>query len=399
MVYPEYIDNIIKRLTCHGESAYIVGGSLRDIFLGVPPHDYDVATSALPGKTVSIFSDMRVIETGIKHGTVTVISDGFPVEITTFRIDGEYTDSRHPESVSFTDDIVLDLSRRDFTVNAMAYNESVGLVDPFDGRGDIERRLIRAVGEPKKRFTEDALRIMRAFRFSAQLDFEIDADTLDGAVAVSEGLSRIARERISNEFLRLITSPCPEKALLLMKQTGILAYVLGDYAPSERIIKKLSDMPCTDVSRLGLLLSETNADTARQILGALRLSGKQTTGALAIRRGAELCVKTDTDARRLIAVTGIYSADAARVSEMVGASPKGAHDMTVRQSRVPCSVRDLKINGKDISSLGVVGKDIGDTLSQILERVIEEPDLNERHSLLTIAEQIIKQRTENDDRA
>lgn len=399
MVYPEYIDSIINRLEAHGERAYVVGGSLRDMLLGIPPHDYDLATSALPEKTVAFFSDMRVIETGLKHGTVTVIADGYPVEITTFRVDGEYTDSRHPDTVCFTDDITLDLSRRDFTVNAMAYNARTGLIDPFGGREDIERKILRAVGDPQKRFTEDALRIMRAFRFSAQLGFEIDEKTLEGAVAVSDGLAHIARERTAGEFLRLINSPQPEEALLLMKKNGILPYVLGEYLPSDGIISVLHKMPPTDTARLGLLLSETDADTARRILGSLRLSNRQKTGALATRRGAEYSVTDETDARRLIAVTGIYAPDAALVSELVDISPVGTYKLTVRQQDTPCNIRDLKINGKDISNMGGSGKEIGNTLSELLRRVIDDPSLNERETLLTLARQIIKQRTENNDRA
>lgn len=399
MVYPEYIDSIINRLEAHGERAYVVGGSLRDMLLGIPPHDYDLATSALPEKTVAFFSDMRVIETGLKHGTVTVIADGYPVEITTFRVDGEYTDSRHPDTVCFTDDITLDLSRRDFTVNAMAYNARTGLIDPFGGREDIERKILRAVGDPQKRFTEDALRIMRAFRFSAQLGFEIDEKTLEGAVAVSDGLAHIARERTAGEFLRLITSPQPEEALLLMKKNGLLPYVLGEYLPSDGIISVLHKMPPTDTARLGLLLSETDADTARRILGSLRLSNRQKTGALATRRGAEYSVTDETDARRLIAVTGIYAPDAALVSELVDISPVGAYKLTVRQQDTPCNIRDLKINGKDISNMGGSGKEIGNTLSELLRRVIDDPTINERDTLIALARQIIKQRTENNDRA
>ena len=144
-MYPEYIDKIIARLEAAGERAYIVGGSLRDALLGITPHDYDVTTSALPQVTARIFSDMRVIETGIKHGTVTVIFDGEPVEITTFRIDGSYTDSRHPDGVTFTSDIVADLARRDFTVNAMAYSKNSGLIDLFGGEDDLQKKLISSL--------------------------------------------------------------------------------------------------------------------------------------------------------------------------------------------------------------------------------------------------------------
>ena len=171
---PEYVGEIFARFSRFGEEAYIVGGSLRDALLGITPNDFDIATSATPEKTIELFSDKRVIETGLKHGTVTVIFDGEPVEITTFRVDGGYTDSRRPDSVSFTRSIEDDLSRRDFTVNAMAFNDERGIVDVFGGRDDLKARVIRAVREPELRFSEDALRIMRAFRFSAQLGYSAE---------------------------------------------------------------------------------------------------------------------------------------------------------------------------------------------------------------------------------
>ncbi|MBQ9113156.1 MAG: polynucleotide adenylyltransferase [Clostridia bacterium] len=389
MTYPDYIDEIICRLEQAGASAYIVGGSLRDMLLGVPPHDYDVATSALPEETVRLFSDMRVIETGLRHGTVTVISHGQPVEITTFRIDGSYTDSRHPDSVRFTSKITEDLSRRDFTVNAMAYNKRDGLTDPFGGRDDLKKRLLRAVGDPHLRFSEDALRIMRAFRFSAQLGFEIEDGTLAGAVAGASGLADIARERIGSEFIRLITSPSPLRPLELMAEHGIFDYVLGGYVPSPRLIRAITDMPPRDIARIAALLSDTDRDSAARILRELRLSGKQITGTLAIMTGARMCVQTPADARRLIAHTGIYAADAARLSEVLGSSPSGAETMTQRQQNTPCSLRDLRINGKDIAGLGASGKLIGEVLNTVMERVIAEPRLNDRQTLLDMAKQIL----------
>ena len=174
---PDFVCEIIERISASDESAYLVGGSLRDMLLSKEPHDFDLASSASPEKICEIFSDMRVIKTGIAHGTVTLLSRGGSVEITTFRVDGAYTDMRHPESVKFTRRIEDDLSRRDFTVNAMAYNKKDRLIDLFGGASDIENKIIRTVGAPEERFTEDALRIMRAFRFSAQLGFDIEKKT------------------------------------------------------------------------------------------------------------------------------------------------------------------------------------------------------------------------------
>lgn len=392
MFYPDHIDRIILRLEDSGESAYIVGGSLRDILLGKSPNDYDITTSALPEKTKSVFSDMRVIETGIKHGTVTVLWEGEPIEITTFRIDGRYTDSRHPDSVSFTSDICADLSRRDFTINAMAYNKRDGLVDPFGGAEDVKKGIIRAVGVPEDRFGEDALRIMRAFRFSAQLGFEIESDTLRGAVMAKSGLANIARERIGSEFIRLVTSPEPVLPLKLMAKTGMLEYVLGGYTPSDRLIDSITGMPSVDTARLGFILCEADREEAEDILHGLRCSGKQITGALATMTGCSVCVRTSEDARRLIAKTGIYAEAAACGSELLGISPAGARELTVRQQNTPCSLRDLRINGRVLSEMGVRGKLIGEILAELMERVIEDPSLNDGDTLRRLAEKIIKEK-------
>ena len=201
---PDSVREVMARLAENGESVYIVGGSLRDALLLKEPCDFDLATSAEPLRVCEIFSDKRVIKTGLAHGTVTVIAGGEPIEITTFRIDGEYSDMRRPDGVSFTRRVEDDLSRRDFTVNALAYNDSEGLVDLFGGREDLENKIIRTVGEPRLRFGEDALRIMRAFRFSARLGFTIEEEALRAAGELADRLSFIAKERIFSELLKLM---------------------------------------------------------------------------------------------------------------------------------------------------------------------------------------------------
>ena len=232
MDYPQYVSEIIERLEAAGYSAYAVGGCVRDVMLGRAPNDFDVTTSALPEETLRIFENERTVPTGLKHGTVTVILKGCePVEVTTYRIDGSYTDSRHPESVSFTDRIEDDLARRDFTVNAMAYNKKRGIVDPFDGQGDIKRQILRAVGEPEKRMNEDALRIMRAFRFSAQLGFSIDGDTKKALVSESEGLRKVSGERLGVELSKLVCAPHAKQALSEMIARGVSRYIFGSYVP------------------------------------------------------------------------------------------------------------------------------------------------------------------------
>ena len=393
MSYPEYVAEALARLESAGHAAYLVGGSLRDMLLGIKAHDFDVATSARPDETLRVFSDHRVIETGLQHGTVTVLFDHEPVEITTFRIDGSYRDSRHPDSVTFTDCIAEDLSRRDFTVNAMAYSPTRGFADPFSGREDLERRVLRAVRDPKERFREDALRILRAFRFSAQLGFEIEEKTLSAIADTKEGLSRIARERVGAECIRLLCSPRPEGALRAMMATGVLPYVTGDFVPSKRSLANMSEMPREDVGRLGLLLSDATDAQISEILQGLRCSTKQKKGTAAVVRGAKRCVNTPKDAASLIAETGIYASLAVRASVLLGISPPEAEAL-VRDNRVPVSIGELAVSGKDLASLGFRGAQIGQALDEMLVTVMENPAYNTRERLLALAKERIEQKDE-----
>ena len=203
-IISDYARMAIEMLNNAGFEAYIVGGAVRDMVMSSEPHDYDIATSALPQETEKVFNGFRLIETGMKHGTVTVLIEGNPVEITTFRVDGDYTDMRRPDTVSFTPELKNDLSRRDFTCNALAFNPSEGIIDYFGGIGDIKNKTIKCVGEPDRRFREDALRIMRALRFSSVLGFEIDKDTSDSIHSNRDLLNYISKERIFSELCKLL---------------------------------------------------------------------------------------------------------------------------------------------------------------------------------------------------
>ncbi len=204
MFIPDYVKKVTEKLYAAGESAYLVGGCVRDALMGKMPHDYDIAVSCIPDRTKEIFSDFRTIDTGIKHGTVTVRSDGNNLELTTFRIDGEYGDNRHPESVCFTRSIGDDLARRDFTVNAIAYSERDGIVDPFGGENDIENKIIRCVGDPDRRFNEDGLRIMRGIRFSSVLGFVVEENTAESMIKNAGLLHNISSERIFVELKKML---------------------------------------------------------------------------------------------------------------------------------------------------------------------------------------------------
>ena len=392
---PDPILALIERLEQNGEEAYLVGGSLRDLLLGIPPHDFDLTTSALPEKTVAVFSDHRVIETGLKHGTVTVLVDGEPIEITTFRIDGTYTDARHPDRVTFTNRITEDLARRDFTVNAMAYHPTRGLIDPFGGKDDLARKILRAVGDPKRRFEEDALRIMRAFRFSAQLDFEIEAETLTGAKESKFGLTNIARERIASEFLRLLTSKNPAHALRSMIDCEILPFVVGSYVPSDTVLNRIAEMPQDEIARLGFFFSDFStfstlaegSDNRREalshLLKSLKLSNKQVSGTCAVVSASQTAVTTPADARRLIAACGVYAPLAIRASVLLGINSPDAIAW-IEQNQAPCTIADLAVTGKDLLALGIEPRRIGTILEKLLRAVLEEPSNNEKNTLLAL---------------
>ena len=229
MQLPAQVHRVLSRLNAAGFEAYAVGGCVRDMLLGRTPGDYDVTTSALPEETVAVFSGERVIETGLKHGTVTVLTDGMPVEITTFRVDGAYSDARHPDAVSFTRSLREDLARRDFTMNAVAWNPESGLADPFGGEADIRAGLVRCVGDPEARFREDALRIMRALRFSAVLGFAVDPATAAAARANRELLEHISAERVAEELKKLVCGKDVRRVVL--EETDVLGVVLPELLP------------------------------------------------------------------------------------------------------------------------------------------------------------------------
>lgn len=386
---PNYILSLLHRFEEAGEEVYLVGGSLRDLLLGRIPSDYDLATSALPEKTKEIFSDHRVITTGLKHGTVTVLEEGEAVEITTFRIDGSYTDARHPDGVTFTRRIEEDLSRRDFTVNAMAYHPKVGLVDPFLGQEDLEKKILRTVGDPSLRFSEDALRILRAFRFSAQLGFEIEEKTLSGCDKSKSGLTKVAKERIATELLRLLLSEDPSSALEKMIETGVIFFVLGENIPSKKILEHLGKMPVRDTARLGFLLSEFDRETANEILKSLKYSNKQITGACAVAMGAKQKICSPAEARKLSASCGIYAEDACQASILLERSPKEAFQW-IKENQAPTSISDLKISGRELMAIGILGREIGETLQEIFAWVLEDPSLNEKEKLIELAQKLNK---------
>ena len=384
---PDHVRGIIDRIEDAGYEAFAVGGSLRDALLGIPPHDWDVTTSALPHTVASLFPDKHVIPTGLQHGTVTVVASGDPIEITTYRVDGEYTDSRRPDAVSFTTSIEDDLSRRDFTVNAMAYSDVRGLVDLFGGREDLENKVIRAVGDPEKRFTEDALRIMRAFRFSAQLDFEIEENTLAAALKLGARLKNIARERIGSEFMRLLSSIAAARSLALMG--GVLGEILPVSVPDERLAL-IDSLPRDGEARLALLLYGTPRETVLDTAHALKLSNEQKKRVLTMSQLIPPSEITPPAARRFLRDGGEDAQNASRILALLGLCGGELEAAIIEEAAsAPClTISGLKINGNDLISGGIAsGRAVGETLSTLLEAVIDDPSLNEKETLLELAKE------------
>lgn len=275
IILPRQVKKIIETLETAGYEAYAVGGCVRDTILGREPDDWDITTSARPEQVKALFH--RTVDTGIQHGTVTVLLEGNGFEVTTYRIDGEYADNRHPKDVTFTADLTEDLKRRDFTINAMAYNERRGLVDVFGGERDLEDRVIRCVGEARERFEEDALRILRAVRFAAQLGFRIEEETQKAAALMAENLRNISAERIQTELVKLLVSPHPE-ILKKAYELGLTKVVLPEfdtmmeteqnnphhmYNVGEHTLKALEYVEADKVLRLAVLCHDFGKPAAR----------------------------------------------------------------------------------------------------------------------------------------
>ncbi len=374
---------VLRRLNAAGHQAYAVGGCVRDMARGVPPHDYDICTSALPAQTQRCFAGERVVETGIKHGTVTVLMAGEPYEITTFRTDGDYLDGRHPQSVAFTDSLTEDLRRRDFTINAMAYHPDIGLRDPFDGQADIARRMIRCVGDAGARFTEDALRILRALRFAAELGFDIAPDTARAMRELSGRLALISRERIAAELLRALKGI--NAVPVLQAFDTVLLAALPDYpaAALPEALHALAVLPRGDiVLRLAALLAPCGAAGAR-VLASLKPSRTLSGQVLVLTAAAGedipraelplwLARLGETQLRRLLTLQGR--------EELLACLP------ALLARRLPLTLGDLAINGRDLTAVGLpAGAELGRTLNALHRRVLLGELPNERGALLAAA--------------
>lgn len=390
---PGYVIRILNILEESGFEAYTVGGCVRDSFLGKTPSDWDITTSALPEKVLDLFSAFITIPTGLKHGTVTVIIDGNPVEITTYRIDGEYTDCRHPESVAFSSKLSDDLSRRDFTINAMAYSPSKGLKDPYNGQKDLTGKLLRCVGNAAKRFNEDALRIMRALRFAATLNFGIEDDTVKAIRRCAPLLENIAKERICSELSKLLLAENPESILLDYK--NIFFDVLGiEHSVSDSVWTK----NCKAVSlaapnlplRLALMLNGLPSSDA---LRHLKFSNATKRTAETILKGLAAEILPDKTAiKKQLREFGADNMD--YIIKGKSALSGGTENFRyieyiektisdIKASNECYLISQLAINGQDLlENFDIQGQEIGNTLEMLLDAVIYEKCENTKDSLL-----------------
>ncbi|MBR3807833.1 MAG: CCA tRNA nucleotidyltransferase [Lachnospiraceae bacterium] len=433
ILLPEKVNMIIHTIQAAGFEAYAVGGCVRDSILGRVPDDWDITTSAKPEDIKKLFK--RTIDTGIEHGTVTVMLEAKGFEVTTYRIDGEYEDSRHPKEVTFTSNLREDLRRRDFTINAMAYNDEVGLVDIFEGISDIEKKIIRCVGDAKERFTEDALRMMRAVRFSAQLGYSIDEGTKEAIKELAPTLQKISAERVQVELVKLVTSNNPDY-LKIAFETGITAIVLPEfdlcmeteqknphhmYSVGEHTLWSMKYVERDKVLRLAMLFhdmgkpkaittddkgihhfhghNELSSQITREVLRRLRFDNDT------IHKVERLVyfhdyrpALTDKSVRRFVAKIGkdlfplyilVQTADVKAQSDYK--KEEKLHNIeTVNNiflgilEREEClCLKDLAVTGKDLIDLGIKpGKEIGEILNHLLEMVLENPGLNEKEILL-----------------
>lgn len=394
---PSYVRDVMDVLDTAGYRAYVVGGSLRDMLRGIVPHDYDMTTDATPDEMLATFANFRVIPTGLAHGTVTVMSEGHPIEITTHRVDGSYLDARHPETVSFTRALHEDLSRRDFTVNAMAWHPDIGVVDLFDGKGDLEARVIRAVGDPEKRFSEDALRILRAFRFCAQLDFTLDAKTLQGAKCAKEGLTRISVERIFAEFSRMMVSKNADAGLCALLDAECEAYVFFD-AVSALSPVCVNDLAPDAALRSAALLPTLSREDALAL--ARRWHAPNAFGeALAayVVAAREKLPQTDYEARKYLSRYWHYWRGALALAALRGADINEAQALCEKASRdgSVVEIRRLAVNGRELQEmLGVVPARTGELLCRLQDMVFCDPACNKRDALLLKAREICEKESD-----
>ncbi len=430
---PEKVKYIIDTLMEAGYEAYAVGGCIRDSILGRKPGDWDITTSAKPMQVKQLFK--KTIDTGILHGTVTVMIRGEGFEVTTYRIDGEYEDGRHPREVTFTANLLEDLRRRDFTINAMAYNEKDGLVDAFSGKEDLERKVIRCVGNPKERFEEDALRMMRAVRFAAQLGFSIEAGTRGAITELADNLAKVSAERIQVELVKLLVSNHPGE-FITAYETGLTRVFLPEfdamidtpqnnkhhcYNVGMHTIEAVKNSPQDKIIRLTMLLHDVakpvcksidedgiyhfyghpakGAEMAKEILRRLKFDNDTIRKVSALIKSHDDTPPLEPKAiRRAIFRTGLEQYPALFAVKRADALGKNQYQREEKLAYIEgyqklyeeilekqqcLTLKELAVTGKDLIDAGMKpGKELGETLEKMLEHVLEYPQDNQKEILM-----------------
>ena len=436
---PEKVSQIICTLQEHGYEAYAVGGCVRDSILGRIPDDWDITTSATPLETKALFA--RTFDTGIEHGTITVLLDKDAFEVTTYRVDGEYEDSRHPKEVTFTRSLKEDLLRRDFAINAMAYNESEGLIDIFGGIEDLNNKTIRCVGNARARFGEDALRILRAVRFAAQLGFDIEEETRDGIRELAPTLANISAERIQVELIKMLVSPNPD-LMRTAYELGITKVILPEfdammettqetphhmYSVGEHTLRAIEAVPADKVLRLTMLFHDIakplmktvdengcahfkmhdlkGADMTKVILRRLKFDNDTLNKVVKLVRYHDYRISADSrSVRRAMNKVGedlfplyheVRQADTLAQSIYLReeklqnlAEVWGTYE-EILEKKECVSLKTMAISGSDLIANGMEpGKEIGRVLNALLELVIENPEYNTKETLLKLKDEV-----------
>lgn len=396
---PPKVKYIIDKIHENNFEAYIVGGCVRDAILGIKPNDYDITTNATPKTIKNIFRGFKCIETGIEHGTISVVIDEEIYEITTYRIEGEYKDHRRPENVDFTNKLEEDLKRRDFTINAMAYNENERLVDLFGGKRDIENKIIKTVGNPYDRFNEDGLRMIRAIRFSSKLDFQIEKDTLLAIYDNATIIKNISLERITDEFNKVILSNKPENIIYLFKTKLLNNLNISseeDENKIEKLYKKISILKKIDkvlVKRLVVLdyiIENLNID-CKMFCKQLVYSKKTNKDHDII---LDLIKETDINNLDKIKIKKILNQidrklfeDYLDINRVIYEDEENYEKIIdilkeIEENKECYTIKNLKVNGKDIMAQGYENKAVGQVLNYLLNQVIINPNLNKKNLLI-----------------
>ena len=438
MEMPFQIKELLERVESAGYKAYLVGGCVRDSQMGIEPHDFDIAVSCVPSETARIFADCHVIETGLKHGTVTVLYKGLGIEMTTFRVDGEYSDGRHPDKVSFSENIEDDLSRRDFTINGMAYGLKSGLADPFGGRTDIEAGIIRCIGDPDKRLNEDALRILRALRFASRLGFSVEENTAAALLRHKSDLRKVSAERIFSELQQILCGKYIKR--VMMEFPEIFSEILPPLAVQigydqcskyhnstlyEHTARAIEAAPAEPLMRLVMLFhdmgkpqcrtdgedgaghyyshAEISMRIADELLRRYKCDNSRRVTICQVVKYHDILIDTSRRyIRRMISKIGYdifryvmlahIADDSAKADFVLPRIETEREILKIAEeiaSEQPClTVKDLAVNGKELSAIVPPSPKMGEILKQLLAEVVDETLPNEKTALMERAEQL-----------